>query len=252
MIPSGLCWQAPLAIVWFIGIVVAVSRWRSHPKISTAVLISIVCMLSAAVGQQVVFVLLDPPPGLSWSDFAIYFQITAAIVALVRAAGWAAILVAIFGWRGATNAGRTNPLQFSIRGLLVVTLVVAVLCGIIRGLTAILGESASILLTLLDEIPIAICWLFGGWTAWVRRRQHPSVSWFVAMAIGLQCGGLILSLAAMAWMLKFGPTNWLGPILMLVWLLTGPGSWILLLTSAFGWRTSKVGLPESPFRELPK
>jgi hypothetical protein len=251
MFLSGLCYLVPTAIVWFVGVVVAISRWQHHPRVSAAVLISIGCMLFAWIGQQVVFVFLDPPPGLNWSDFAIYFQITAAVGALVRAAGWMAILVAIFGWRDATDAGRSNPLQFSIRGLLVVTLVVALLCGLFRGLVAFLGESATILLTLLDEIPIAICWLFGGWLAWTRRKRHPEVSWRLAIAIGLQCGSLIVSIVVFAWVRSLGTTDWLSLISMLVWLVNGPTTWILLLTAAFGWRTTHVDVPGGPFRKMP-
>jgi hypothetical protein len=162
------------------------------------------------------------------------------------------MLVAIFGGRDEIGPGRRNPFQFSIRGLCVVTLVVAVLCGITRALAELLDESTTIMLgSLFDDIPTAICWLVGGWLAWTRRILHPEVSRRVLIAIGLQLGIFIVSIAVIVWMLNFAAAVGPSLILFLLWLVVGPVSWVLLLAAAFGWRTTSRDAPGRQFRELP-
>ncbi len=250
MLLSGLCSQIPLVIVWIVGVVLAISRWQRHPRVSAALVIGIACMLSAIVGRQLSFSLLLPVLRRSTADASIYWQIVAAIVSLIRAAGWAAMFVAIFGWRETAAAGRKSTLQFSIRGLLVATFVVAVLCGLLRGLAVALGESATMLLAFLGEIPIAICWLVGGYLACTRWTLYPRVSRCALGAIGVEVGGLVFVNAALVWIMTRGGPSQLWPLVSLSWLLASTVSWILLLRAAFGWRPPHAAAPGSPFREL--
>ncbi len=242
---SGLCWQTPLVIVWIAGIVLAISRWQRHPRVSAAVVIGIACMLSASVSRQLLYSLLLPALIRNYADVTIYLQIFAAIDTLIRTAGWATMFLAIFGWREASAASSgKSMLQFSIRGLLVTTFVVAVLCGLLRGLVAALGESAAFLLAFLGEIPIVICWLAGGSLAWMRWTQHPKVSICALGAIGFQVGGLILINALGVWILtRGGGPSQLWPLVSLSWLLANTASWVMLLRAAFGWRTTRSDQP---------
>jgi hypothetical protein len=259
MLPSGLCWQYPLIFVWIIGIFLAIGRWRRDPQVSAATLIGLGCMLLAAIGQLVVFSLVLPRSSGSMANFAIFLQLTAAVASLIRAAGWTAMLLAIFGWRSATPTGGNIPLQFSIRGLLIATFVVAVFCGLVRGLTALLGESVAILLSLLDDIPVLLRWIFGGWVAWTRRHRHPAVSTRVITAILLQAMSLIVSVAALVWFvsydatspLSFAAVSLVNAISDLVGVVVGCLSWALLLAAAFGSRTSGAEVGGNPFREAP-
>jgi hypothetical protein len=241
------CWQFPVAIVWIVGIIVAVKRWRIHPRVSATVVASLSCMLSALVGRQIFYAFLLP--GLRpKSEIVIYLQIANTLAGLIGGIGWALILLASFGWRDANLPGRGNPVQFSIRGLLVVTLVVAVLCGLIRGVAEVLGPSATMLWGLLYYLPAGICWYFGGWASFTRRHLHPEVSWRVGIVIGLQCISLSLTIAVIAWLVGSAATPGLGALLVLIWFVADPASWVLLLIAAFGWRTKPADTEGNPFR----
>jgi hypothetical protein len=224
MVVSTNFWPAPLIFVWLIGIVFAVCRWRRHPGVSATVLISMGLALVAAIGHTTAFAALD-------RDLPV-------VASLVRAAGLATMLVAVFGWRQPASGATTRiPLQFSILGLLVLTLVVAILCVLIRGLIAALDEYSFILLSLLDDIPMAICWLFGGWLAGARHAEQPQVSRCTALAIGLQIASLLVTVGVTAYMLRFGPAAFPRSASTLVPLVCGPLSWALMLAAAFGWRS---------------
>lgn len=162
------------------------------------------------------------------------YGVVAFISSLIRAAGWAAIFVAIFGWRDDAFAVERR-LQFSIRNLLVLTLAVALLSGLIRMLVDLFGEQALYLATLLIELPIFICWVYGGWLAWTRRSRHPEVSKNTLIAIAARVGSLVLGVATIVCLFAGASPQWLG-LYRLVEFIAGPTSWILLLVAAFGWR----------------
>ena len=247
---SGFWLLYPLVIVWIIGLLLAIRSWQRHPQVSAAVLVSIGCMLVATVGQQVVYSFLRPATITGTDDVVIYWQMTAVIASLLRTAGWLAIFVAIFGWRD-LSPGSRNSLQFSIKGLLIATLVVAVLCGLLRGLAALMGEAAAILYSLVDDIPVVLCWIAGGWLAVAQRHQHPAVSRRVLIAIALQCTGLAVNIAVLAFLLitsNYAPG--LNLISSLVGLVTVLISWVLLLAAAFGGRTI-YAVASGAFRESP-
>jgi hypothetical protein len=248
MFLSGFCYLVPTSIVLIVAMVIAISRWQRHPRVSATVVTSMACMLLASVGQQLLFAYLYPARTVGPRDVAIYFQVIAAIASLIRAGGWAAILVAIFGWREGAARGK-SPLQFSIRGLLVVTFVVAVLCGLVRGVAMLLGESADVLMTLLDDIPVILCWAVGARLAWSRWQLHPQVSKCTLIAIGLACAALIMYFL-LAIRMYYTP-DWPMALAIIGSLVLGPATWIVLLIAAFGWRTLPAAAPDSVLRESP-
>ena len=249
---SSTFWQAPVVIVWLIGIMLADIWWRRHPQVSAAVLIAMGLLLASAFGQFVIFPWAVRNLQTGPYDAAVYFAIISAIGSLVRAVSLAAMLMAALGWRSSSLApGGRRPMQFSIAGLLTLTLVAAVLCGVVRGMITVLGESTFALVGLLDELPVVICWLFGAWLAWTRRAEHPQVTRCIAIAIGLQAANLLVTLCLIVSLPTFGTMAIPYIVMPLFSLVSGALSWGILLTAAFGWRTTHTGAPGSPFRKMP-
>jgi hypothetical protein len=87
-----------LIIVWVIGIALALTRWRRHPRVSLFALIAFVLMI---VNR---FLYLALPPMIrhySWTEDyveSIYLVVDISNI-LVNTAVWALVICAIFGWR---------------------------------------------------------------------------------------------------------------------------------------------------------
>ena len=236
---SMLAYLVPVLIVWLIGAVLALARWPRHPQVSASVLISLACMLLAFLVQQAGFHLVlnyFRQPGQSASTVALPLSVVGILASIVRTAGWLAILIAVFGWRKLDPAKSAAPLQFNIRMLLALTLAVALLCGLGRGLVALMGESAGFLLSLLDDVPLVVCWLGGAWIALKRWTWHPGVSRLALLAIGLSLGSFLMFQSLWIFVGTIGlsprPFQWIN-------MLSGPiaaVAWASLLTAALGWR----------------
>jgi len=245
---SDSCFAIPTAIVWLVGLFVAIARWKQHPGVSAAVSIGMACQLAAVAIQTIVvsFLLATTGPR-SMQSLMIGLGIMAVVVSLFRAVGWAAMLTAAFGWRDFSSDAARRPLwQFSIRNLLIVTFAVAVLCGIARALVNLLGEAAMYLLGLVDELPTFICWIYGGWLAWTRRDRHPQMARRVGTAIGLSVVNLLLGVFTFVVALVGSAHDWVFVPYFFMGVVVGPVSWALLLIAAFGWRKL-----DDPFQQIP-
>ena len=239
MLFTDNCFAIPTAIVWLVGLIVAIARWKQHPGVSAAVSIGMGAMLAGvAIQTIVVSLLLASASTGSMQSLMIGLGIMAVVVSLFRAVGWAAMLTAAFGWRDFSSDAARRPLwQFSIRNLLIVTFAVAVLCGIARALVNLLGEAAMYLLGLVDELPTFICWIYGGWLAWTRRNRHPQVARRVGIAVGLSAFNLLLGVGTFLVAMVGTRPDWIFVPYFFMGVVVGPVSWALLLTAAFGWRT---------------
>jgi hypothetical protein len=167
----------PIYAIWLVGIVVALARWSSHPRVSAIIAASLASMLVLGVGLRFGTAMIlngTRGAGQSTASVGVYLGILALVASLLRAGAWAAVLIALFGWRDRSTVVAA-PFQFSIRGLVVLTLAVALLCGLVRGLIYLLGESAAYLLNLIDDIPLILCWIVGIRVAVRRWRVHPEV-----------------------------------------------------------------------------
>jgi hypothetical protein len=92
----------PMAVVWLIGIGLALSRWRRHPRVSLFVIIAFVVMMGATLAVRVTSMwapMLMNRRGWSMSEVGTIFTAINLVYALINAAAWALILSAIFGWR---------------------------------------------------------------------------------------------------------------------------------------------------------
>jgi hypothetical protein len=93
--------QAPIWIVWLVGIVFAIARWRRHTMVSLLTIVALLVLAGSSVlgplaGRWLFFGLRN----LGWGGSQ--FLLTGLWsfgLALVKALGWALLLAAIFGWR---------------------------------------------------------------------------------------------------------------------------------------------------------
>jgi hypothetical protein len=238
----------PLYAVWLAGIVVALARWGKHPGVSALVATSLAGMfliyLAQRLGSQYIIVNARTG-GQPVASIGIYLGILGVAATLLRAGAWAGILVAVFGWRRSRQDVAAAPFQFSIRGLMILTLAAALLCGLLRGLISWLGESALFLLSLIDDIPVMVCWIVGLRLAIVRWPAHLEVSKFAILGFGLSLGALVVWQAL--WM-ALAVTQSSAPIRLLALPVTlvSTAAWVLLLIAAFGWREAGAGSSVQP------
>jgi hypothetical protein len=169
----------PLLLVCVYGAGLAIQRWQRHPQVTAWFVIALACMLAASLGAAALSDRLFMTGGQPIDRALLAI---ASVATLVRTVGWAAALVAIFGWRPARRE-RSLELQFSIRGLLILTLVVAILCAWLRG--------RGTLLVFFRNTPLVICWIYGCWLALSLKKWHPQVSLRTLLAIGLSCAALL-------------------------------------------------------------
>lgn len=237
-----LAMMLPVYAVWLVAIIVALVRWPRHPRVSAIAIASLGSLLLLSVTQRIVtYLVIDGMnrSGQGAASMGIYLSILNLASMLGRTVAWAAILVALFGWRQAEHLSplqRPTPFQFSIRGIMFLTLAVALLCALIRWLIGLLGESATFLLSLIDDVPLFICWLMGLRVAILRWNRHPEVSMLAVTGIGLLLAiNVIWQVAFMAMLMSqsFGRT---GMALDVVAVLCTAAGWALVLVAVLGRR----------------
>jgi hypothetical protein len=234
-----ICSNGPIAIVWLIGLIIAITRWHRHPQVSMCLSVGLVAALITMAIQwgwlQVV------RTNRSWAVYVFYF-----VDMLTRIVVWASLWTSIFGWRRSTLGSLDSRwLQFSIRNLLVLTLVAGIFFGLLRGVIAFLGNDPRNLVGLVN-IPLLLAVPIGAYLAWKGRKQHPGVSRCVFGAIGLEVFGWLLSLGLIvSSALRSDYFFTLLPLLSVLWPLISLIKWILLLCAAFGWRQEPIVEPGS-------
>jgi hypothetical protein len=230
----------PIYAVWLVGIIVALVRWSRHPQVSAIVAASLVGLLVLNLAMRVgssMIISAAQSSGQPLASIGVYLGILGVATSLLRAGAWSALLIALFGWRPAAAQSASLPaFQFSIRGLMFLTLAVAVLCGIGRGLIFLLGESAAFLLNLIDDVPLIICWIMGMRVAVRRWNAHPQVSQLAVLGICIQLAVLVLW--QVWWITRltvqdFPPPTYLVSSLLA---LVSVGGWVMILVATFGWR----------------
>jgi hypothetical protein len=238
--------------VWLVGLLVAFGRRKEHPQVSAAVLASIACMfvagcLSHFLGVSIWAESLPEPRTLALVGFANF---------VLFSIGWGAILAAAVGWRERSHSPEQPRagLQFSIRGLLTLTLIVAIFCGILRLLVWALELETTELPILIGDVPFILFWTVGVRMAWDRCGESPGSSSALAWSIGIQAGS-VLSLVAFIVAARFSPIDVSDPVGILVMLvamfalfLAFPLSWIFLMAAAFGWRDQR----HTPIEQKPE
>src|SRR5688500_11855527 len=119
----SVAWLLPSVSVWVSGILVALVRWPRHPQVSALLVGGLGLQIVAAIASRIAFALIiDLNRGTSFANLGLYLGVLQLFAAIIRTFCWAAVIAAIFGWRNISPGG-PPPLQFSIRGLVILTLV---------------------------------------------------------------------------------------------------------------------------------
>jgi hypothetical protein len=87
---AAILTQAPVYLVWLVGIILALANWKKHPSVSLVALIGFVVLVLLALGTQIITV----HHGVNWTQVGVAF-----LEALIRAGAWGLVLAAVFGWR---------------------------------------------------------------------------------------------------------------------------------------------------------
>lgn len=94
--------QLPLILVWLVGIVLAVTRWQRHPKVSMLALIALILTLLETIVSNFLSIWLPimlTEQGTSATQIGTIFGVWRFIASLVGAVIWGLVLAAIFRWR---------------------------------------------------------------------------------------------------------------------------------------------------------
>ncbi|HZN35681.1 MAG TPA: hypothetical protein VFB80_17750 [Pirellulaceae bacterium] len=232
----------PILCIWLAGGLIAIVRWHRHPGVCALVVLSIVTMIAATSATHIAvqYFTRSNSPVLVQQ----YLAMTGLVNMLLRTIAWGAILTAVFGWRPAPIGVARPMLQFSIRGLLTLTLAVALLCAAGRAIVGWLGGVSQYWISIVDDLPMAICWLCGVWIAIRRWPAHPPVSAIALAAIALSAASFLAF--HLVWMSNLNS----GTIYLVQWasLLSGiiaPIVWALLLAAALGWRADATAAAQS-------
>jgi len=94
--------QMPVILVWIVGIVLAVVRWRWHSTVSTFTLVALFGFLITSLVNAYLNVnlpLLLQEKGYSLSQIGTIAAIRNILSVLIDSLLWILIILSIFGWR---------------------------------------------------------------------------------------------------------------------------------------------------------
>ena len=99
---STIVISLPVIIVWVIGIALALSRWRRHPRVSQFALIACAVMIiNTAANRSLTIWMPLAMRDYGWTAVQIgsFFSAIGIITSLISATAWALVICAVFGWR---------------------------------------------------------------------------------------------------------------------------------------------------------
>jgi hypothetical protein len=109
---AGSLHYYPLYFAWLVGAIVALVRWRRHPRVSQVVLAATALFILAMVQHvaTVAWANTQMQAGaLSATASQFAFRAAGVAHALLSTASYALLLVAVFGWRANPGAGGGTP-----------------------------------------------------------------------------------------------------------------------------------------------
>ncbi len=238
-IAQSLVIAIPYFATLFVGLIVALVRWQRSPPVSALLAAALGTTLLIGVAYRIAIPLVVAGRGNTpISTVAFYLGVIGIVLAFIRTFCWAAVVAAVFGWRAAPDQQIARPLQFSIRGLIVVTFVVALLCGFGRIFASLVGAASPALIQIVDDLPVVVCLGIGIWVAAARWSRHPHVSLLAILsfvtAITVALVPQFLQMAVLRW--SPGSATFMH-LLNVVTLLAWAVSWALAIVAALGWRS---------------
>ena len=97
---TNYVYQIPVFIVWVVGAIVAIARWRRHPRPSLLLISALsILLLRALLTPIVTFTAVHS--NLGFERAGMVQGIIALVSSLVAASAWILMLVAALGWRNA-------------------------------------------------------------------------------------------------------------------------------------------------------
>lgn len=95
---TNYVYQIPVFIVWVIGGIVAIVRWRRHPRPSLLLVVALsTFLLRALIGPIVTFSIVHS--GTSLARAGMVNGLVSLASMLVAAVAWSLLLAAALGWR---------------------------------------------------------------------------------------------------------------------------------------------------------
>jgi hypothetical protein len=240
-------WMLPSLIVWTVGLIVAIGRWGRHPQVSALLAASLATMIAAILAYRFgMAIILQTQGSAGPRAMGLYLGVLQLAMAGVRAACYAAMIAAVFGWRRTADGTYPTAWQFSIRGLIGLTLAVAVLCALGRAAAGWLGEVGPQLMQFVDDIPVYACLAIGMWLATTRSARHPQVSQLAFIGLGLSIATSVVGQTIWSIIVPWSISRSLIPLVSLALSIFASLAWVLILCAALGWRTL-----DSPFASHP-
>jgi hypothetical protein len=99
--------MAPIFLIWIIGIIWAIARWRRHPQVSMLCVLGFGMMIiSQFVGAMSWLFFIRTATGANIQEtIEGYLLMLRLFNGAITSIGWAMILLAIFGWRANPGGG---------------------------------------------------------------------------------------------------------------------------------------------------
>lgn len=233
---------APTLLVFLVAMILAVARRHRHPAVSNVLLASLATMVFVMLVQTAVYMWIfnsGAAGGTSAATRGIYMSIAVLAVLPFRIGTWMGMICAVFGWRHAhadkgTSAQRP---QFSIKALLAITTLAALLLGLGRVAIAAANLLPADLAVLLDDIPVILALLVGIWLGISRWPAHRKVSALAIAGFAMTLALLLTSQLLPLWLARSGQFS---SIFQGVLFLLSPVPWIFILAAAFASRGSQA------------
>ncbi|MCB9450829.1 MAG: hypothetical protein H6672_05285 [Anaerolineaceae bacterium] len=106
--------------IWGGAVIVALMRWRQHPRVSLLVVVGLVILALQLVVQTYISVWLPinmSEEGQSAAQIGLALRDIGIVNILITSLAWILIMVALFGWRGKALAARAESEDGVIREL---------------------------------------------------------------------------------------------------------------------------------------
>ena len=115
--------ESPLLAIWLLGMIVAATRWKKHPKVSLLTILALGGLSLELVTMQFVYRFVLPPlvNGRMGMDIGTVYKIIGFVRAVINAGLYGLLLMAVFGWRNADGRirgadGQYLPADFNVPG----------------------------------------------------------------------------------------------------------------------------------------